>query len=268
MSQEKEILIDKYFKNELSNSDKTEFENLLNTDITFKEEFDFQKNIVSGIKLARKNELKARLNKIEIPTSNNNTYLKIAAFVALILSLGWLFWYSTNTVETITETSSDTTSNIAVAEKVEEPNNSVIKNDAPEKTSTNKTTTEKLVFEGNSPELPNEVNFNDENLDKSIKSDDNDLSKKVDIDRKALTIITNGATAYKFHYQYNEKSITLFGDFENKKYEVIQYNNAVNPKLYIYINSNFFEIETNSTTIKPLVEISDSDKISELKQRL
>ncbi len=60
--------VNSYLDNELSDIDRLDFENKLLHDSELREEYNFQKDIVKGIKETRRLELKSRLSNIPINT--------------------------------------------------------------------------------------------------------------------------------------------------------------------------------------------------------
>jgi hypothetical protein len=278
MSSENEILIEKYIKGELNSSELEAFETNLKTNAELVKELDFQQNLVEGIKVARANALKARLNTLEIP-ANNNSFYKIAAIIAIILGLGFWLWdanfnkteenlivnVGSNTSNTIVEKETIVNTDIkeeVIVSEVETKTETVVENKSVEK--------EKSVVNasGDVPILPNNMEFSDDLADKSLKSEDNDLLKRVDVDRKTLNINVVTTSAYNFHYQYSEKQLLLYGNFENVKYQIIQYNSQQKTLLYLYLNNAFYEINTDKNSIQSLVEVTDKTKLAELKNRL
>lgn len=97
-------LIEKYFEGTLSVSEQEEFDKFLDTDVEFKKEFEFQKDVQKAIrksvKLDLKEELKA-LEKESFPRKDKKKYsqfLKIAASVVVLLSVGIHFLLNSNTL--------------------------------------------------------------------------------------------------------------------------------------------------------------------------
>ena len=67
-NQTNEEFVSNYLDNELSDIDRLDFENKLLHDSELREEYNFQKDLVNGIKEARRLELKSRLSNIPINT--------------------------------------------------------------------------------------------------------------------------------------------------------------------------------------------------------
>ena len=95
---DKEQLLYQYFSNTLTAVQKEQFENLLQKDVQFKEQFDFEKNLQSVIHQEEAINLKSKLVGFEKAVQKETpvrimrpNYQKwaMAASVALLLTLGW-----------------------------------------------------------------------------------------------------------------------------------------------------------------------------------
>jgi hypothetical protein len=68
----------------------------------------------------------------------------------------------------------------------------------------------------------------------------------------------------KFFYQYFSNKLTLYGNFDEIVYELLELNTNDGKKLYIYFNDKFFQINTTQAELTPLKEIADSSIVREL----
>lgn len=88
-------LIDRYLSNELQGAELAEFEARIKSDNVLKNEIEFQRTLLEGIKFARKKELKefisASVIELESSARWNRTFLKIAA--VLVLAIGTTMWF-------------------------------------------------------------------------------------------------------------------------------------------------------------------------------
>lgn len=104
----KEELLLGYFSNTLNDLEKTEFEQLLETDIEFREQFEFEKAVKVAVKKTRNEELKSKLQgfeeelketpvktiKSKVRKKVSVSWLKIAASLLLFIAAGWLAYTS------------------------------------------------------------------------------------------------------------------------------------------------------------------------------
>ncbi|NJL13080.1 MAG: hypothetical protein HC913_08835 [Microscillaceae bacterium] len=90
--------LDKYFLNQLSESEKIAFEQLISRDPVKSEEFAFQKKVIEGVQHFRKAQIKQRLNRIPEPQSSSYQLPALAwlstgaAATLLIFTLGFALW--------------------------------------------------------------------------------------------------------------------------------------------------------------------------------
>jgi hypothetical protein len=87
-------LIDRYFENSLSPKEQKLFNELLQNDSAFKDEFLFQKNLKQVIRASQQEELKSKLSQIEEKAQKNTHFMvvpkkwMVAASLALITTFG------------------------------------------------------------------------------------------------------------------------------------------------------------------------------------
>ena len=88
---DKEQLLERYFENQLSQEEALLFQNYLDTDASFAEEFAFQKNVKQAITLNERAELKQKLQSFEKPKAKPFKIWYAAASVVLLCGLGYYF---------------------------------------------------------------------------------------------------------------------------------------------------------------------------------
>ena len=97
---DKELLLYNYFSNQLTAEEQKQFDDLLKTDVEFKEQFDFEKNLKEVIREKETDSLKSKLIGFEkdiedtvpvreLPKRNYQKWA-MAASIALLVGLGWL----------------------------------------------------------------------------------------------------------------------------------------------------------------------------------
>lgn len=98
----KDDLLYHYFANSLTKVQREQFKNLLDTDVEFKNRFEYENNIKRVIKEKRYLDIKTKLNTFESEikkkkkalTTSNFSYWKIAASIVFLLSTGWFGYHS------------------------------------------------------------------------------------------------------------------------------------------------------------------------------
>ncbi len=258
--------VEAYFNNELSDSEKNDFLNEVESNTDLKSEFNFQKEVINGIKEARKAELKAMLNQVPVASvgTTSSALYKILAGGAATILVGTSIWYYINAkTNTATPQEIKVTLNTVAPEKqiIEEEVNTT--QDSEEKavaatemdnTQELKSATPKII----TPNLPNSEDvvenkaLPEENLDipEAINAGSINLSSKVNVEVKFKK-------KYNFHYQYSNKGIILYGDFEEGLFEILELNKEETTALYLYYESNYYYINDNSGVIKPLKPVTD-----------
>lgn len=270
--------VEAYFNNELSSSEKNEFLNDIESNTELKSEYNFQNEIINGIKEARKAELKAMLNKVPITsvsTASTGLYKIFAGSVATILlgTASWYYFATTKQVELSnkTEVVKDFTENNVAeninseSEKLQTTSAPILKEEMIDRGTKQVIEQKEATPSVNTPILPNsESDFENHSLDEEnldIPADLNsasiNLNSKVDVE-----IIMK--KKYSFHYQYSHSKLILYGEFEEGLFEVLELNKEDNVEVYLYYKSNFYYIHNNTDSISPLKSVSDE----KLKQKL
>jgi len=265
--------VEAYFDNELSETEKQDFLKELESNSELKSEFDFQNEIINGIKEARKAELKAMLNKVPIAASNNSSagLFKILASTTTILITGTALWYYFNYTPILENNNASKQQVITTLDNTPElvPNNSIqgnssLKTEGIENTSTsdsntsNKKANNTVAHKINMPDIPS---ADDEFT--TITSSDDDLRIPANINQTSVKLNTKVDVEikikkkYNFHYQFTAGKLTLYGEFEGKPFEVLELNSTDNRDLYLLYNSNYYSITDKSGAIAPLLEVKD-----------
>ncbi|MGK7393943.1 MAG: hypothetical protein ACNS62_05205 [Candidatus Cyclobacteriaceae bacterium M3_2C_046] len=276
--------IEKYLEDQLSGTEKLDFERKLQQDPLLKNEFDWQKDMVESIKQFRKSELKSRLNAIKVGPSPYVHILKIAASVttASLLTIGAYNYFSnSDNVSPINLTESHVISfdQNELPQKPEAPQelkneiglSEVAANEDQELYASNKTKTEisskaaltrpqfvmpEIIeeFEDDEPAL-NEVDIS------SLKNEFSSLSNNT-LERVEITSINHNT--YDFHYQFFNGKLFLYGEFDQMPYEILELNTENNRKLYLFYNDHYYSLKDDQSEIVPLNQIQDSLLIKEL----
>ena len=265
--------VEAYFNNELNSSDKSEFLNEMESDTELKSEYNFQNEIINGIKDARKAELKAMLNKVPITsvsTATTGLYKIFAGSVATILlgTASWYYFTATEQVEVNTQTEviiGFTENNVAgntilQSEEVQKTTSTPILEEGAKESTEQVTERKEVTSAINTPVLPNSENdfesqsLPEENLDipSDLSSASINLNSKVDV-----KIVMK--KKYDFHYQFSHSKLVLYGEFEEGLFEVLELNKEDNVEVYLYYKSNFYYILNNTNSISPLKSVSDKN---------
>ena len=223
-----------YFENELGESEKQNLLKELETNPELKSEFNFQQQVIEGIKEARKAELKAMLNNVPIAsvgTSSFSSIFKVIIGGAVTILVGsgvyWYYFSSNTPSESVREPVSieyvdksepvnekDILKTPETSDKVEDDK---VKSDMKEDISNNSKVSKQESSEttiAKTPKMPSAADDNfatqtlpEENLDipKTVSEASVNISSKVDVEVRMKK-------KYNFHYQFNSGKLILYGD--------------------------------------------------------
>ncbi len=284
-----EELVSKYLDNELPEAGRRDFEARLQHDSELQEEFNFQKDIISGIKEVRRLELKGRLDNIPVnmPLYQTTAFKAVAiASITVGMGIGAYYLFEKENKATISET--DLSKNqITLTEDSEEipkipkaiepivPGNKQ-KEKLQEKPKTlpmakNTSEEEKDKKEAAQPKViqPDVIDtFEDEEfkteevkVEKSI-SDMEEIKEGIE---STVEIATVKDKRNKFHYKFYNNKLYLLGNFKEMPYEIIELNSKRGKRYFLYYNEHFYKLEKNQMKPAPLVEIENDSLINELK---
>ena len=90
--------LEAYFNNELNDSEKNDFLEEVGSNTELKSEYIFQKEVIDGIKEARKTELKAMLDNVPIASAStvDTGLIKLLVGGAATIIIGTSMWYYFN----------------------------------------------------------------------------------------------------------------------------------------------------------------------------
>jgi len=96
-------LLEKYFDGSLSKDEKIDFERLLAEDSSFRDEFEFEKNVKSAITLNKRDELKKMLHSFETTKKPKKSFYWIYAAASIMIFVGLFTWknFSTTNYDTL-----------------------------------------------------------------------------------------------------------------------------------------------------------------------
>ncbi|MEQ8359147.1 MAG: hypothetical protein RH860_06635 [Cytophagales bacterium] len=284
---QREILIEKYISGEMTSEELRSFENEMDNNSELKEEVSFQKDVISSLKLERKAALKARMDNVKIPSPYASYYTAGIASVALISGIVFFstFWPMeekniispkeelTEITETIPENSGETINEIiAESESSNDVENEAILNT--EKDENEESVSGRIIKKEVISENPARLKTENKTLniitpkapeplsDTGIsKSDlDNDKDDFINSDKREtnkVEVEIKTSNDYKFHYQYYNNKLFLYGDFSKSPYELIELNRDDSKNLYMYFSGKYFALESNQMDIVKLSPIRD-----------
>ena len=276
--------IEAYFDNQLSTTEEESLLRDIESDSSLKTEFEFQQDIVEGIQAYRKEQLIARLNNVKVASTGTSTLTKVIGTmgVAAIIT-GGLFWYfdSDKAVQMpveeieVVEKSSPVKGNDLETIPAEQNGENIVAEKAGSPTANdNNADSNKPVSksaESTTPDVqvPDMVEPDSE----GISAVDDDSRAPESLSTQSVAVSSSGDVEikldkkYNFHYQVLNGDLTLYGEFNDSKFEVIELKTNLGIKLYLYYNNRYFELKNDSEKIRPLVPVESKEIITELDKR-
>jgi len=292
-NQKYQNLLDGFFEGTLSTSEETALMKRMETDVDLKSEFDFQKDIIATIRETRKLELKNRLDNIDIKWYHNisNTW-KVAATATIITVAALTAYYFIDMQETLntridlaqseilnkaieTKTTDIPKKPLASnTEEIKEPiverrtpairvseDSEIVNNDAVTQPAIETEQTVEVFV----PDVIEEFEEVDNiKLEDATSGDINTMTPSREDLHSSVEINTVLHKKYNFHYNFSHGRLTLYGNFEDVPYEIIEINSASGKRFYLNYKDNFYNI-INTNTIIPLEPVTNESLINELK---
>ena len=282
-------MLDDYLMGKLSPEQVSDFERLLQSDPILANEANLQNDIISGISSARRAALKARLNNIEIPKLAWYTNPKVIGFAAVTFIIGLLIalFFPTDNTKSNVETNSAVVA-VEPAKEISTPAAStesiITQNEkAPKEVvaSSSKPNGKPVLSNPEKSKSVAHSNLNEPNIEGSIDNEDG-LNKKSDATEIVNNTTVAGSTKtlntetfsdnpnYTYHYKRNDSRLTLYGNFSDKTYQIIEINGKTGTSFYMYHNGSYFGLPASGGEIKELTALSDEaiiNKLANLRKR-
>lgn len=277
-------LIERYLEGEMSGTEASQFEQMLQQDPILNSEFGFQQEIVNGIKDFRKAELKMRLDNVNVSPGVfqsvvGNSIVQTTAGVLMTgaVAFGSYWWLtSPEKIETVT---------FDIHSKAPELDNSKFTDDSVgdlplvelksfKKAESINKSTETIADETSTDavkELMAPTIITPELADDGTQVDTAPIVEEIEpilpeTDREVSQVevenITN--TRHNFHYKFYNNKLFLYGNFSGTPYEILEINNRSSKKLFLYYDNNYYKINDEITKSTPLEKVTNPDQISEL----
>ncbi len=278
--------IDQYLLDQLSPADKIKFEQLIAGDSTLKSEVVLQQSVVSALGNTRSIQLKSRLQKIPVSMASTGNAIRMkwlgAAAIGTVAAglIIFLFAGQENTTTSSETSSNEQTVATSTLENTASTNESVSTTEnqttaASEQQVMTKKQTAKSTASVNSSELKafdNSANFEDvENGNVSTPNSDNSsapantLYTETNNKLSNLSVNVDTSNPKDKSYQFTGSKLTLFGDFNNKPYELLELNNKGQKNLFLSYNNEYYELVWGQMKKTPLKKVSHKETLEKLK---
>lgn len=291
MASEKDFdILDEYAGNRLNPHDRAAFEKQLESDAELKNELSLQREIIEGIRTARKAELKSMLNNVpvsSIPSEGMSTAAKLGLWVIVagLVSTGLYFYFNqedtlvqpaiTNEIKQEENTENmvvDESKPAAEANQAEQPNQETPVQSQPKvaekrsvespasKASTTATLEEQPAVE------PSTLDVFDPSQDaeSAEQAAAEEIGPKVST-KSSIAVETEVDKRYTFHYQFRDSKLFLYGSFEKNFYEIMEFFSNNKRTMFLYYKDNYYLLSDADQKVKPLKPINDAALLKKLR---
>jgi len=285
-----EQLVGSYLDNEMSEKQRTDFENQLQNDPELKKEMQFQQEVINGVKDFRRLALKARLENIPIYTPIYQTIaFKAVAVVAITAGIGFGTYYLLNKGDESTLTKVELTDNNSTLSEIEEvipavpyatptdansdtanstdfetPNKAAITTQKSRKRDKSTVTASTVKPNVATPQVETfaDNEFESEEISALKTQSTETITEPLS---EALEVATIKDKKNKFHYKFYENRLYLLGSFDDMPYEIIEINSKSGKKFFLYYKENFYRLQNDQVKPAPLERIENDSLVNELK---
>ena len=278
--------IDDYLSNRLGEQEKKAFEQQLAGDPSLREEVEFQRRIVEGVRQARMAELKSMLNHVPVPGGSAWGGAKIAAAVVSAGVISTLVYLSMNNEEAKpAEVKKETPVEVIVEpqkeeiSKTEEVIPETVATESKEEKSKVKENA-KAAVKGKDTSVKGEEKIASpvHKPDINVVDPSNELSGDKDADAASAGATRSAITAskmevitdidnkkYNFHYQFAKGKLILYGPFDKSLYEILEIHGDGHA-VFLYYKENYYLLDESQTNITQLRPISYSALLKKLRE--
>ncbi len=283
-----EELVNNYFDNEMSEIERMNFESKLLTDSDLSKEYNFQNDLVNGIKETRRLELKNRLNNIPINTPLYQTIgIKTLAAICIATGIGIGAYYTYNSKNDANFSIDIELNKTPLSKKlsVPKPPKSIAQNlesDTKQETELeyvpiekpnakillNDSEVESTVIKPNIVQPTIVDSFEDESLILKNHNIENSISILTEDNRNkdiSIEVSKIKDKRKKFHYKFSKNKLYLIGNFNDNPYEIIELNSIKGKTYFLHYNDSFYRINSEQSKPTPLIKIENDSLIYELK---
>lgn len=275
--------IDQYLLDQLNPSEKAKFEQLIAGDSLLKSEVGIQQSVIAALGTTSAIQLKSRLQNIPVSMMSTGKALRlkwIGAAAITTVAAGLIIFLMNGQQNT------DDSSETAVTQQVSAIVSKETAALATEKTTTSSTKAT-VVVEGKASKGKQKVNTSSDNelkaFDNSANFNDtetgnlttpnadnssapaNTLYTETNNKLSNLSVNVDTSNPKDKSYQFTGSKLTLFGDFNNKPYELLELNNKGQKNLFLSYNNEYYELIWGQIKKTPLKKVSHKETLDKLK---
>jgi hypothetical protein len=283
--------IEAYIKNELSFNERREFEEALRQDPLLQNELLLQQDIIATIRDHRRNELKQRLNRIDVNGTNSGfggfqIGGALLSGLAVIGVTGLLLFdhfqegnknipIAAAVIQQPLSTEINDADSSILPEEVTPSSELAIASPAPVDAAKEEAVIEKQKSKPVAikkkteivPVLPSDDFVQETFKDESIKKEDVSIvNDKVALSTESadsrLVIVDNTNATYQQHYKYTNGQLFLYGF--TKPYKILDVK--ISRQRYLFYDGSFYRLDRNQSQITPVQKVTNQELIIELEK--
>lgn len=266
-------LIDDYLANRLQEQDRKAFVQQLDGDPALKEEVEFQKQVVEGVRHARTVELKNMLSNVPVGGSNWSGGKIAAGVISAGIIATTLYFYLNDDPQVIIpaeETQQEIIQpdqNNNTSAPVIIPSNEEDKEPAAENDKSVKEKSPNVKKKAFTPVRKPDIEVVDPSSELTEDgSRENTTPGRTEISTSKMEVITESADKkHTFHYQFVQGKLLLFGPFDNSLYEILEIHGEEHA-VFLFYRENYYLLNEKQTKITHLAPIQDSQLLQKLKE--
>lgn len=293
-----EEMIDSFLRGDLNSAETEAFNKAVSADPKLQQEVSIQKDIIDSVKQFRHQQLKDRLNAIDVKPVGvgffASPYVKLAASIGVVALIAGSFSLFNNTNEnpatavvessatgidpthstSLTETApaSDVTvsaTESAASAKTDSKPTAASTNAATAGSTVNNTKTQKTASDVAAHVDLSEEPMDTDNTIEGINDNFNmptmnhgGSASGVSSPQVKVSIVKENNLGYRF---FNNQ-LYLHGNFSNSTYELFELNNKPSKQLFLYFENNYYELIQGKTKVTALTPITDKTILLQLTQ--
>jgi hypothetical protein len=301
MADERDLeLLDDYLTNRMREPDRLAFEQKLQADPDLQNEHAVQSRLIKGIRDARVAELKTMLNNVSLPAKGpgNAVATKIIAgsLVTLMIAVVTYWFISRDDMQrdepatpaeqqevteeqpVTPEAGKETVTEEQQESAQEEDRVEADKNQTSAGTEQSKPSLAKKPDPLQAPEEKNDAQApaKEPVLD-VFDPGAEDSTPGADIGKEKQPVYSPGKssllvetdrenTRYKFHYQFRDGNLYLYGPFEQNLYEIMEFFAGEKRTVFLYYKDHYYRLDESDAKIRMLDPITDPALLKKLKE--
>ena len=269
-----------YLDGDLTGGELNLFESELASNKSLAQEVSSQKELIEGIKSYRKSELIARLDNLSIGSAGiiTSSLTKFIGGAVILGGIGfglyqWMMPVQKTTenietpIEEQIEVPKEEISQMEPDEQIK-PAKSIDVAEVPSQKPSTSNEKQKEVIEKQVviPVVPNPEVEDDNEVEDDLEIPDTNIGTTDITEKSGMEVDIVIGSNYSFHYRVVRGNLTLYGNFNEEPYQIIEINVEKEKQWYLYFKEIYYSIDKSVDEITPLRRISNESLIHELEK--